>query len=265
MFRSSTMLKCLMAAAILPACSARLHADVMFTDSFDTGYSSGDLVGSPWVHQVGAPVHVVEWAAGASSSPFLLGTNSVDAGSEPMISRPTGAGAADTSVVLSTYAFGELSQSNMALVLTPHADPGTNAWRGSDSVGSLSLFWFPSYGIESYYVKNDGTQVYMNDANVAKTGAGGKVDLRLSLPKASGAQTATIDWKLASDSTWTTLRTVELESGFSADYIGLRFGGPKGAIWMDDVSFHSVPEPSSITILAVGAVGLLAYAWRKRK
>jgi hypothetical protein len=38
-------------------------------------------------------------------------------------------------------------------------------------------------------------------------------------------------------------------------------------VWyeFDNVRLVAIPEPSSATILAVGAIGLLAYAWRRRK
>jgi hypothetical protein len=38
-----------------------------------------------------------------------------------------------------------------------------------------------------------------------------------------------------------------------------------GWTYLDNVSTTAVPEPASITLLTAGLVGLLAYAWRKRK
>ncbi len=41
---------------------------------------------------------------------------------------------------------------------------------------------------------------------------------------------------------------------------------PNGADWYDvTIEFGSVPEPSTVTLLVVGAIGLLAFAWRKNK
>ena len=44
--------------------------------------------------------------------------------------------------------------------------------------------------------------------------------------------------------------------GFGYDHMGI----------FDDIGFRvaSVPEPSTITLLLAGAIGLLAYAWRRR-
>ncbi len=43
---------------------------------------------------------------------------------------------------------------------------------------------------------------------------------------------------------------------------------PAWVTYFDDLSFNgdpaTVPEPSSVALLGIGAVGLLAYAWRKR-
>lgn len=38
-----------------------------------------------------------------------------------------------------------------------------------------------------------------------------------------------------------------------------------GKIWIDDCTLQTIPEPSTLALLAAGLFGLLAYAWRKRK
>jgi hypothetical protein len=39
---------------------------------------------------------------------------------------------------------------------------------------------------------------------------------------------------------------------------------PGGPLAMDD-NLSSVPEPSTLVLLGIGAIGLLAYGWRKRR
>ena len=47
----------------------------------------------------------------------------------------------------------------------------------------------------------------------------------------------------------------------------LFFGVEEGSstAWVDNFSVTGVPEPSTLGLLITGLLGLLAYAWRKRK
>jgi predicted MFS family arabinose efflux permease len=38
-----------------------------------------------------------------------------------------------------------------------------------------------------------------------------------------------------------------------------------GGVAFDNLSVSTVPEPSAVLLMAMGLVGLLAYAWRKQK
>lgn len=61
-------------------------------------------------------------------------------------------------------------------------------------------------------------------------------------------------------------KTIQVE--FGASSVGKTSpGGTEayGLISVDNVQLSAMPEPSSIVLLSVGLIGLLAYAWRKRK
>ena len=42
-------------------------------------------------------------------------------------------------------------------------------------------------------------------------------------------------------------------------------GNAMAQVWFDGIQATQSPEPSTLILLVAGLVGLLAYAWRKRK
>jgi hypothetical protein len=82
----------------------------------------------------------------------------------------------------------------------------------------------------------------------------------------SGTGTATLTQTTGTETAWTnyTARFTASE----ATTVTLTFADNVSNGWgtyLDAVSVTATPEPSSLTILFIGLVGLLAYAWRKRK
>jgi hypothetical protein len=64
------------------------------------------------------------------------------------------------------------------------------------------------------------------------------------------------------------LRTVIVPSGATQLQMGMDdtyYGDNVGSVTMSVTETSAVPEPASLTLLAVGAVGAMAYAWRWRK
>jgi hypothetical protein len=72
--------------------------------------------------------------------------------------------------------------------------------------------------------------------------------------------------------TWTTVSTSEFtaaKSSYALSFVSVDGGALGGAsvVCLDNVGFTqtAVPEPGSIALCAAGVIGLLAYAWRKRR
>ena len=88
----------------------------------------------------------------------------------------------------------------------------------------------------------------------------------VSTPTGSGTSTLT-QTTLGTSSAWT-----EYTFGFTASQsttATLTFGSATGSdgVYLDNVSVTAIPtpEPTTIVLLTTGLLGLLAYAWRRRK
>lgn len=264
MFRSSNLLKCLMGIAILAACSARLNADVMFTDNFDTGYTTNDspLI-APWVDDTAGPgrIHAMNNPAGASSDPWCA--QAVNGGYGGQASVATGVASTDTSIVASFAIQAGASNNSALLALSSSANAGGDGMGWRTVPGSFGMQWISGYGF-ALYSATDGGAVSEVDYQGVATALDTPLLIRVSIPNATGAQTAVVDWKRPTDVSWTNVGSIGLNSSFRADYLGLYIAGSNACV--DDVHFESqsIPEPSSIALLIGGLIGLVVYAWRRK-
>ena len=72
---------------------------------------------------------------------------------------------------------------------------------------------------------------------------------------------------------WSATWLVDSGTAYQSTYSGsvgiqnvmLYSNGTPGSYDNFTLSYTSVPEPSALVLLALGVVGLLAYAWRRRK
>ena len=62
---------------------------------------------------------------------------------------------------------------------------------------------------------------------------------------------------------WTLSEALGIDN--NGDIVGYMTNNSNAAITNGFLITASVPEPSSLLLVAVGLVGLLAYAWRKRR
>jgi hypothetical protein len=264
MFRTSLRL---VGFVLVVGIAANLNAG--FIENWDTeGYSDEDPLKSPWV-DAQSTSSTLPTVARDMSSMALSGSNCVThmggTFDESAASRPTYVGLSDTNVQAIASFRSEVGGlwDDCLFALSPSATAGDDRWRSIP--GSLALMWTPAYGVDTYYCDGTGTTTIVH-STAARDGVGTDyVQFRMSMPYASGAQTATVDWRQLSSGTWTSwspVGTIGLDDRFRATNFGMMF---YCTLWGDDMSVSSVPEPSSLVMMAGGLVGLLAYAWRKQK
>lgn len=104
----------------------------------------------------------------------------------------------------------------------------------------------------------------------ACTQSGGYLNASLYYQTESGR--VNLATKSATAPTWTEFTlTGQASDAAVGKVLGVEFSGntSDARAWplLDDVaiSVHTVPEPSSVMLTAASAIGLLAYAWRKRQ
>jgi hypothetical protein len=93
-------------------------------------------------------------------------------------------------------------------------------------------------------------------------------EIRLTLSRTSGNWW--MSWADVTNGTTGTspLFTIADVSGMQDLYVGITYASPRGSSQTSEVEYFSVstvPEPSTFVMFAVGAIGLAAYAWRKRR
>ena len=162
-------------------------------------------------------------------------------------SDPTGGAVPNYGLPLMHFVAGHL-------VVLPHYDveDGTtltdgDLLRGRRRLGNTTS---PPHGRTSaagptQYPGTEGVQVTLSQNGVSLFGA--FVGLEDGIPSAN------------------TSNQVTLAAGGTLDFVV----NSRGSQWNDDTqldaTIQSVPEPSALVLLAFGLIGLLAYAWRKRK
>ncbi len=69
----------------------------------------------------------------------------------------------------------------------------------------------------------------------------------------------------AGDAVWTQYTFAFTPDTTTTATLSFRGVQSNDGVFMDDVSVTAIPEPGTLALLATGLLGLLCYAWRKRK
>jgi len=267
----------------LLACAASAPADtVIFQDGFEgyaastawPSYNSNCNPGSPWV--------VVK----NDSDPWGMGrveVSSVPGGANDAAHGWGAAGPASGDQYLALYsadnhttfwdineAWTPLSAANQTaltgqklLVNTMFYKNSLNGWSGGLGIGGFdSEPGVHANCVFDLYFNDAGNVQYHNGASYVDSGLSFTVDAwhNVLIEADFASQTFKVcidggDWSDALDfvNSATTLQSV----GLAAQALG------RGSF--DDFSLTIIPEPSTIALLCVGILSLIAYAWRRRK
>lgn len=233
-------------------------------ESWDEGYTTDvSPLNSPWVPAGGNTNLVARNHPGqAWTDPWCVAENG-GGSDEGMASRPTGASPGHFDIIATTTFKPEgASGSGFGLfALSPSASAGDDRWR--DIPGTLALMWTPGWGTELFSVRDNGSLIYQPFPGAATGTGADHVMFRFLVPEAFGAQTAVVEWKPATATSWNTIGSIALESSFRADHFGLDL---RGGTWADDVSFVAkIPEPSSLALAALGVLMAVAGVLGRRR
>jgi len=225
-------MRCFAIVILLAGCASTAMAD--FVMDFES-YTTGDLV-----PQDG-------WALIANTSPTVTDADYVIDGTKSGLWTVEG-----------SYAWKNVSQGALAVgnVLTIDQMGQNDEFCMAllNPLGNVFLSqWFTKGGASAFH----NNEVYRTTWTFTSTGADSS---SVNLTAAQTPITATLAYV----------------AGETVDFVGLAFrsygdgqtvGGVPVPVYgsLDNISYSSVPEPSTVVLLMTGLVGLLAYAWRKRK
>jgi hypothetical protein len=150
---------------------------------------------------------------------------------------------------------------NLELSMDPGDATGTRTYTlevGTDSSNHATLCYLNNITI-------DGSVTQIPLTGVTGVGALHTYELRCPNPAVSDAAQVYVDGIY--QTTVAAMTGSNTVPGLSRLNWGSSSGGagPSADVYWSGVTLSTIPEPSSIALLATGLLSLLAYAWRKRK
>jgi hypothetical protein len=181
--------------------------------------------------------------------------------------------------VLGTEMFYETAPMGVANLLptVPGWDFGASAADASVEVGMLSASGIGPWGAQAFGSQcaafhGDGNAAYATITQTLADVAAGPATFSFY---AQGLQSkplnVTLDGTALTFGGTATVTPGSTMTKYTSDSITMAAGTHTlqfqayGWTYLDNVSATAVPEPGTITMVAIGLFGLLAYAWRKRK
>ncbi len=255
---SSRTLVCRVAAfltVLLPATEFAQFASAttIYTETFDnpTGNVAASTVG--WFAYGGSGCEDVSSFGGNTSVSYYAGT-----GSTPGLLFTLPGAYTDARSLVGTTEFSAIDRSKYSSLSISWdqwvADTGLNSQLAVNVAGT----WYVS--------KN----VFSNTWTYTDSGANSIVEVgdvkSLAISSASGWYALTVT---PGTTNGLNVGTTEVNFPTTGNIVGagLYCTGPAAALCIDNfqISGTAIPEPSTLMLCATGLIGLLAYAWRKRK
>jgi hypothetical protein len=235
-------MKTLLNGLVVLAMASSLCADtVILQDDFEGGAtgtsvsgtngwtgSSNILFSSTLVDQGQS----VDWSGGSSPS-------------WPLISKP----------FAHTPAAGERYTLTATLYAPDTAGADSEIWIRDASDTSKTIGVFAAYGAYQFGIPDVAQDFAVTPQPLAP------VDVKVVLQDGSQSYS----YRLHGETAWTDLGSVSRPTFLLSDFdevVVHGHGNYAGAV--DSVSLTAVPEPSTLIVMSIGAIGLVGYAWRKR-
>jgi hypothetical protein len=249
----SCVVACVLALVVLFAGARVVQASTLFSDDF-TGLNSGqDLNGQDGWSAIN------NWSSLTVTGTAAINSYGGNCGGSKPLSLP--AFSSSDTVVATARFYDNGNGGDIVAGLVDGNQSGTN--------------WLPGFGIS-------GTHSYVRDIltfaehSGSTTFAGGNYyDLRLTVNLSTAGGLGTYSWKTLDETSFATdSGLVNVPLGLHTDAQGkydfnafaLRISDQGTWITHFDISTPTAaPEPSALALVVTGLIGLLAYAWRKRK